>query len=372
MFTKPVSELTRDDLNLVLGVSEGDRLEFKREAYGRADDDIREFLKDISSMANAVGGFLLIGVAANSEERATALPGIENADDEATRMLSSCRANLEEQILGLDFGLIEMAPGRHILIWGIPRSSRAPHMITFKGLNQFWRRHGRQKARMTIEEIRDACLRVENLRSRLETFLDERHKSQLAAVGNQEGVMLLSATPLIVRDEVLDTADSALRTLMRNPPDTDVRPTLYGLQADNRDGRVEVFRNGHIEVGVDISRSGGQPNTLNPWTIAQTTLHFLMFVQSVFNHVGLQEPVVVAVTLAGIPAWEMDQGVYRKRGKWEARRNLEVQPMQFAYPLTPGPAAKRIADRVWNALGLDACPLFDEQGTFNPGGIQRW
>ena len=67
---------------------------------------------------------------------------------------------------------------------------------------------------MTIEEIRDACLRVENLRLRLEAFLAERRKTQLAAVGNREGVMLLSATPLMVRDEVLDTSDVTLRNLI--------------------------------------------------------------------------------------------------------------------------------------------------------------
>ena len=46
--------------------------------------------------------------------------------------------------------------------------------------------------------------------------------------------------------------------------------------------------------------------------------------------------------------------------------------MQFPDPLIPGPAAKRIADRVWNALGLDACPLFDERGMFNADGIGRF
>lgn len=227
MFNKPVSQLTRADLDLGLGVAESERLEFKRDAYGRADDDVREFLRDISSMANAAGGFLLIGVDVDAEKRATQFPGIENAGDEASRMLSSCRASLEEQILGLDFGVVDVSPGRQVLIWAIPRSTRAPHMVTYKGLNQFWRRHGRQKARMTIEEIRDACLRVENIRVRLEDFLNERNRTQLAATGGREGVMLLSATPLMVRDEVLDTADRAVRDLIWNPPRS--RPNGFGI-----------------------------------------------------------------------------------------------------------------------------------------------
>src|SRR5688500_1410513 len=218
MFNKPASQLQRDDLEIIRGVAESERLEFKRDAYGRADDDIREFLKDISSIANAAGGLLFVGVDANAEDRVVSLPGIENGVEEASRMLSSCRASLEEQIVGLEFGLVEVAPGRHVLVWGIPRSTRAPHMITYNGLNQFWRRHGRQKARMTIEESRAACLRVEGIRASIEAFTKERHRAQLALVKGHEGRMLLSATPLMVRDEVLDSSDRAVLELLRQPP----------------------------------------------------------------------------------------------------------------------------------------------------------
>ena len=37
MFNKPVGELTSQDLDAVLGLSEAGSLECKRDAYGRAD-----------------------------------------------------------------------------------------------------------------------------------------------------------------------------------------------------------------------------------------------------------------------------------------------------------------------------------------------
>jgi hypothetical protein len=379
MFTKPSSQLQRPDLDAVIGAPESERLEFKRDVYGRADDDIREFLKDISSIANASGGFLLVGVDADAEDRATGFPGIANGADEASRMLSSCRVNLEDQILGLEFGLVEVAPARHVLVWGIPRSTRAPHMITFKGLHQFWRRHGRQKARMTIEEIRDACLRVETIRQRLEDFVDGRRKTQLAAIGRREGVMLLSATPLMVRDEVLDTSDRTVRDLLCNPPRSrpngfgvlrhvNARPTIYGLETKQDVDQIQAFRNGHIEAVVNIARED-RPTRLNPFQVAEVPLNFLLLVSTLMNHLGLQEPVVIGVTIAGIPNWEMQIGMI-ERGKWEGRRDLELPAMQFAYPLNSGIAAKHIAHRVWNAMGLDTCQLFDDHGNFNPQGIQ--
>ena len=42
--------------------AEGVHLEFKRDSYGNADADKKEFLKDLWSFANSSGGHLLIGV----------------------------------------------------------------------------------------------------------------------------------------------------------------------------------------------------------------------------------------------------------------------------------------------------------------------
>ena len=70
-FSKTVTELTYDDLCELLGSPESDRLEYKRDAYGRSDDPTREMLRDISSMANHVGGRLLIGVDEDQEGAVT-------------------------------------------------------------------------------------------------------------------------------------------------------------------------------------------------------------------------------------------------------------------------------------------------------------
>ena len=379
MFSKPVSQLQLTDLDLVRGVTESERLEFKREPYGRTDEDVREMLRDLSSMANASGGFLMIGADTDGEDRATGFPGVENAADEASRMLSSFRANIEEQILGLDFGLVEVAPGRSVIVWGIPRSTRAPHLITFKGLNQFWRRHGRQKARMTIEEIRAACVRVENLRRSVEEFIQDRLTNQLRDFHDRAAMMLLFATPLVVRDEVLDTGDRAIRALLQDPPMSrrngfgiprgrEPRPSLYGLVLENGAERTKLFRNGHMECEVDVSNPE-QANRLNPWAMAEVPLNFLMLVAAVAEHLGLQEPFVVSVSLAGVAGWELPFDRLR-RGRWTDRRDMIVPPMQFPYPVTPGPATKHIADRIWNGFGLEACPLFDEQGQFDANRLQ--
>lgn len=64
MFAKAFDEISLADLQALVdeGIPEGRQLEFKRDHYGRKDDDKREFAADVSAMANAFGGYLLIGI----------------------------------------------------------------------------------------------------------------------------------------------------------------------------------------------------------------------------------------------------------------------------------------------------------------------
>src|SRR4030042_326905 len=92
--------------------------------------------------------------------------GIEDAEAASARITSSCLSNIDERIPGLQIHLVPLSNGKHIIVIRIPKSPRAPHMITFKGLYQFWKRHDRQKSRMSIAEIKEACNVTEQLMTR--------------------------------------------------------------------------------------------------------------------------------------------------------------------------------------------------------------
>ena len=239
---------------------ESQTLEFKRESYGRSDEDIREMLRDISSMTNAFGGDLLLGVDEDEEGVAIALPGIDRSDEEAARIVSSCLSNIDERIPGLVTQPVLLSNSRQVLLIRVPKSHRGPHMITFKGLNQFWVRHDRQKSRMSIHEIKEACLRNEGAMERLEHFLDQRKIKIRKDLQNSR--LIVSATPVFLTQEIVDIQDSVLRELLRNPPNqrphrwnmqfgTVPMPSLYGLILQVPDfGELELFRNGHLELRI--------------------------------------------------------------------------------------------------------------------------
>lgn len=64
---KRLSDLQEQDLQRLVNdeVQERDSVEYKRDMYGNSDDDKREMLKDIASMANHRGGYIVVGVEAD-------------------------------------------------------------------------------------------------------------------------------------------------------------------------------------------------------------------------------------------------------------------------------------------------------------------
>ena len=209
---KRLPDLQVEDLQRLVNdqVQERDTVEYKRDMYGNSDADKREMLKDITSMANHRGGYLLIGIDENDEGIPTNVVGIEPGNH-VERVTSCCLDNVDKRVLGLGIKDIPLGNGRMVIVISIPESINAPHIVTHKGLNQFWKRHGRQKDKMTIDEIGEAFdKRLSNL-NRLDRFLFTRKAEILEHIGEQT-YMIISASPAYLRDEtIFNTRDEGLR-----------------------------------------------------------------------------------------------------------------------------------------------------------------
>jgi len=395
---KPVTEVTEQDLRRLIAdrVRESQTLDYKRESYGRNDDQIREMLRDISAMASAFGGDLLIGVEEDDESIASDLYGIENAEEEAQRIVSSCLSNIQERVPGLVAWPVPLSTGRSVIVVRVPQSLRAPHMVTFRGINQFWARRDRQKTPLSVYEIKETCLKVERLMEKLERFIGQR-KQEIREKITASPYFAMSVTPLFVDKEIVDFQDTQLRNLLTGTPGSQAswnvpigippQPTLSGLKSEypGHEVSLELFRNGHIELLLDV---GGLENSLysrlmvdgqeHPifygYPLVKYPLSLFRLSKEVYSYLGITDSVVVSLSLYNIQgfglapgAFDPRQAKYTTRGRnlikfWEERKTLEVPLRQVPSLERPEEIAKEVLDRIWQAFGHDQAPLFDAEG----------
>lgn len=96
MFYRNIHDITVDDLNSLIAdqVEEGKTIDYKLELPTNGYDSKKEFLADVSSFANAQGGFLFFGI--REENRIPVeLVGLPDTtiDDDIQKLENMLRAN---------------------------------------------------------------------------------------------------------------------------------------------------------------------------------------------------------------------------------------------------------------------------------------
>jgi hypothetical protein len=279
--------------------------------------------------------------------------------------------------------------GRSVVVVRVPYSLNGPHMVTFKGLNQFWIRHGRQKVPMTVDEIEDAFMRRFDSETQVERFIEER-KQRAWSESRGDPFLFLAVTPVFMREEIIDPQDAAVRQLLICPPEhpdyqrrvlgsVDVSPSLAGLIGEyNHDGRTiwrrEVHRNGHVEC-VMRTYGSGEPTSdderhgIPAKLVALQTYSFVHLARELQSHCGVASPVALSMAIFNAKSVQLLYGQFRDRStRWDEDR-LDL-PLMYAQDLqSEAPSlVKRLNDRLWNAFGLDPCPYVTDQG--NPANIR--
>ena len=144
-------------------------------------------------------------------EKQKEIINVSNAEQDRDRILASCMANLHPRIIGLDIKMVECKDNKKVILIKIPDSLNL-HQITFKGLYQFWKRHDRQKSRMTYEEIKDTILK-NNLASSQNISLLKERKSLMN--GRGRSVLMLTAQPIKPEAELFKVGNEKVRDIIR-------------------------------------------------------------------------------------------------------------------------------------------------------------
>jgi hypothetical protein len=194
---KRLDSLDSNDLQALVdnAVPESRTLEYK-EAVGTNDAAKKEFLRDVSSFANAAGGDLVIGIRAKNGMAAelVGLPTTQ-ADGEILRFENIIRDGVDPRIPGIRIRAIATPDmDRCVVVIRIPRSFAAPHMVSFQSHQHFFSRHSAGKYPLDVPELRAAFLLADSMKTSLHNFRLER----IGRIVADDGPIALLPNPKVV------------------------------------------------------------------------------------------------------------------------------------------------------------------------------
>jgi hypothetical protein len=249
---------------VALRIPEGPYLDYKVAVSNNFDKDAkREFLKDVSSFANAVGGDLLIGVKEPADGQATTdqIVGLDDGRDLAQSLEQLAAACIDPRIPGLSIVPVELATKRFCFLIHVPPSLSRPHMVSHAGHKSFYIRHSESCAQMTTHEIREAVLTSASAEERARRLVAQRLAEVRERAGDRRAIFI-QAAPLIPPDPKWDVLAGSF-----NGPLTGTargakyqyysfrshmtRPTIDGLLGRDSNEplwETEVHRTGYVSL----------------------------------------------------------------------------------------------------------------------------
>jgi hypothetical protein len=300
-------------------VSERSDLEFKRDLPGRGDEDVKEFLADVTSLANTQGGDLLFGMN-EADGVASQLVGLETGDPDAEilRLEGSLRSNVAPRLIGVRSHWIPLANGRGALLMRVPGSMNAPHQVVFKNSRRFWGRSSRGKYEMDVHELRHAFTQSEELPLRFRQL----HEQAIAMARGtdmpfavQAGpTAVISVAPLglfrenrriaIARDQAVvpfrhggyNGTDMIEGVLLHGAPNRETGE-VFSFALTHRSGRLDcAFPIGGLREG----HHGQELRLVWPTLFEEGLLEMTRATQNRLGQFGLEGPWVVLVTVIDV------------------------------------------------------------------------
>lgn len=385
----PVEKITEAVLRELIAnqVSEAKIIEYKQSLPGTAESERKEFLADVSSFANASGGYLVYGMK-EEDGLPVELCGVDgdNPDSVVAGLDSRIRDGIRPRIPGSVVRWVPLGEGRGAVVVRIPRSFASPHMVTYKGASKFFSRHSNGKYPLDVEEIRAAFLLSGAITEKIRQFRLDRiakirageapvplldsakvvlHVIPLGAFSTMSMIDLLRVSSL--------TGELALTLLNHFLAGSDGRFNFEGYvryTVSSDEGRagsyLQIFRNGILET-VDTSmlmpRDGRRsvPSVL----FEEATIKTLQNYASSLIELGVDVPLAFSLTLLGVSGYVMAVD------HWFARVTpTTIDPDAILVPAVlfesldtdVSHLMKSSFDVVWNAAGWARSMCYDDNG----------
>jgi hypothetical protein len=386
----PLDRIGEADIQrlLSMGVTESVYLDYKQETYGDAGNDRSEFLADISSFANTLGGDLVIGVAEANGLPTSLTPFAGDFDAEKLRLEQVAISGLEPRISNLRIHSVPIKVGGHVIIVRVPRSFIPPHRVIARDSNRFWARAGTMKYQPNVEQLRRLFNDAPHLTERIRTFQTDRLIKITAGdtpipmnpiIGKV--VVHVIPVPAFADGRMVDIVSVISRGGQLPIPldDLDMPATgavnldgyvnyvNWGGQTSSRQAYAQFFRNGAIEgVGELRNDDGVNSRFIGGHFTRLIVTHVRQYLQVLkFYEMGL--PVYIFLSFCSGA-----KTVYRYASPegfgWHETKPLGREIAAFPeiyvdnFDVDVSAVMRPEFNVVWNAFGLAQCEIYDENG----------
>lgn len=346
---RSIAEITESELTGLIGNQEENQwIDFKQKAYDV--EDKREIYKDVTAMANADGGYILIGV---SEENKVAKGffTVPDADKIVQSINSICLQHIDPRIRNLEVGPKSFHwNGKNItlVIIRIPLSELRPHSFTWKGSTNFVKRYGDHTREYPISELVQDLLELRyppiigQIDGKLDAILRNMGQDRRSSMSPQDDALeqedvkdllhlmnlrfqkatsgkpyyRILAVPETLNLHAVSTQDDHIRETLYNPPDRrhgnfglagfqEISSTAEGISApDTSRGGITLLRNGFIEVRCPLSgssqfqwrRNEFEISTtwwLYPHVVCEFPVTFLRLVKAIYAYSRINSRVLI-------------------------------------------------------------------------------
>jgi hypothetical protein len=394
LFYKPLHEISIDDINSLIDnqVHETRNLEYKSKLPGTTNKEKKDFLAEVTAMANSGGGDIIFGIEEKEDsigDKKYALRGISriNEDTEKNRLDCLLRDGIQPRIIYYHFVSIPIDETKQIYLLRIPRSLNTPHMVTLGGSQKFYARNSSGKYPMEINEIRTSFLSgstyLEIAKNwRLERIALIKNNETFIRL-NDEAKLVLHVIPLNY-DHMDDNINlKQMHKTISNNYGEDLHYNFDGIFSKNCYNHsyqykhnfsinnityFQFFRNGQIE-SVDDKILNSKEKNLTTQTYEKEIIWIIELHLKYYKQINVTPPFVIGITLLGIKDYTIKDDT-----NWRMRimpdifikdddiilPNLIIQDFNDDIPKALKPAY----DMVWNACGYAGSFNYDENGNW--------
>ena len=357
-----ISEIASQELIGLIGNQEENLwIDFKQQDYHKDPNDLekhkREICKDVTAMANAEGGYILIGV---REENKVAQDffTISDAVSVAQSINDICLQYIDPRIPNFE---VEPYPLKwqnqdiELVIIHIPPSGMRPHSFIWKNSTHFVKRYEDVIREFPVSElIPDLLVRYQppfmdsitsqmrQIESQLESISTSTRRERRNSISVQDNALdvdevselvdlmdlrfretisdqpyyRILAVPTELNRDAVDTRSEDIRNILRNPPniryagfgvtgilERDMVRTPEGIKGSNMgSGEIFLLKNGFLEVQCPLldshfqwMRAEARIRTpwLYPYVVCEFPVSFLKLVKGIYEASNIDSSIII-------------------------------------------------------------------------------